>query len=306
MANVIKATQTLNLINSILEQDQGASFRGWLGKVIPHMGDAYSTKSDPFRPHLGASVLGGECARKIWYGFNWATRKQHGGRLLRLFNRGHLEEARFIALLLMIGCQIYQQDAEGKQYRISFGDGHGGGSGDGIAIGVPDLPSGFPCVTEFKTHNAASFKKLTTEGVRSAKFEHFVQMQLYMFKMGIGAALYMAVNKDNDDIYAEIIYLDSAMAQQYIDRGTNIIWLEKPPQRVSKSPGFFQCKWCDDIGVCHKGEPTDVNCRTCVHVTKGKEGKWFCAYDRANLVELAREHQFAGCARYAMNKVFHD
>ena len=42
--------------------------------------------------------------------------------MLRLFNRGHIEEARFIAMLLTIGMPVYQQDAEGKQFRIHFGE----------------------------------------------------------------------------------------------------------------------------------------------------------------------------------------
>ena len=50
---------------------------------------------------------------------------------------GHLEEGRFIALLLACGVEFYQHDENGEQFRVKFA-GHGGGSGDGIAIEVPD------------------------------------------------------------------------------------------------------------------------------------------------------------------------
>ena len=135
MGNITLASKTIAKIDAMIKADQGASFRGWLGKVIPHMGDAYRTDEDGHRSHMGASLIGGECPRAIWYGFRWATKSNFEGRLLRLFNRGHLEEARFIAMLLMIGCEVYQQDAEGNQFRISHAEGHLGGSGDGVVIG---------------------------------------------------------------------------------------------------------------------------------------------------------------------------
>jgi len=189
------ASKTLAAIESTIAGDQGASYRQALQRVLPHIGDAYRGVDSPFRTHLGASVIGDECARKIWYGFHWTTIPSFGGRILRLFNRGHLEEGRFIAALLAIGCQVYQQDENGKQFRISGVSGHFGGSGDGIATGVPDVDPSLPVLLEFKTHNDKSYIKLAKEGVRSAKFEHYVQMQIYLRKMALTVALYMAVNK---------------------------------------------------------------------------------------------------------------
>jgi hypothetical protein len=49
---------------------------------------AYEAAADNgYRAHLGASLIGTECERAIWYSFRWATRARHTGRLLRL-NRG--------------------------------------------------------------------------------------------------------------------------------------------------------------------------------------------------------------------------
>ncbi len=41
--------------------------------------------SNGFRSHLGASLIGKECERAIWFDFRWVTRARHPGRLLRLF-----------------------------------------------------------------------------------------------------------------------------------------------------------------------------------------------------------------------------
>jgi hypothetical protein len=305
------ATRTLDAIDEQIESDQGASFRQHLQKVLPHIGDAYrGIETNPFRTHLGASVIGGECARAIWYGFRWATKPHFGGRILRLFNRGHLEEGRFIAALLCIGVQVFQQDENGKQFRISELGGHFGGSGDGVAIGIPDVPAGTPVLLEFKTHNAASFKKLKSEGVRGAKFEHYVQMQTYMRKMGLMYALYGAVCKDTDEFHFEILVLDSTIGEQFSDRAHQIILGDGIPKKISESPGWFGCKWCDHKSICHSKKPPERNCRTCAYSVALADGQWYCnepnrvAFNGNQLFLLSADAQYKGCDSYNRMEVF--
>src|SRR5574337_375913 len=106
--------------------------------------------------------------RSTWYSWRWAARQSFNGtrdesatenqaRMLRLWNRGHIEEGRFMAMLRLIGVQIYQYDSEHRQFRVGWWGGHFGGSGDGVLVGVPDLPPGMPCLGEFKTHGLKSF-----------------------------------------------------------------------------------------------------------------------------------------------------
>src|ERR1700720_1350337 len=216
------ATQTMAAINTALEKDQGAAFRGFLEKCVPLAGDAYSTKNDKFRAHLGASLIGRECAREVWYGWHWVTAPFFDGRMLRLFNRGHLEEPRFVALLLTIGVKVYQVDQNGKQFRIKGHKGHFGGSMDGVVVGIPEMPEE-PILAEFKTHGEKSFVKLVKEGVMAAKWEHYVQVNIYMGKNNLRFALYMAVNKNTDEIHAEIVEFDQATYDRYISRSEQII-----------------------------------------------------------------------------------
>lgn len=316
------ALQTLRKIDAMVAADQGSAYRGWLGKVMPHIGDAYRTDEDAHRSHLGASMLGRECSREVWYKFHWATKKDFSGRMLRLFNRGHIEEARFIALLLMIECEVYQQDEHGKQYRITFADKHGGGSGDGVIVHIPDVPAGTALLGEFKTHGEKSFIELagkldewrkyvegigpfTGKGVRDAKFEHFVQMQLYMRKMGLPAALYVAVNKNTDDLYAEVVMLDSIIADQFLERGEKLVWMPAPPKKLNASPGFFKCRFCDERPVCHLGAAPDHNCRTCRFSAPVANGEWSCG-NPVCAGPIDKATQLRGCSHYEMNKSFHD
>lgn len=300
MGPIHLAVKTKELLDRTLEQDQGASYRRMLKVVLPHIEDAYRGEDSPFRSHLGASVLGGSCARAIWYGFRWATTPSFKGRVLRLFNRGHLEEGRIISLLLCAGIQVFQQDENGHQFRISELGGHLGGSGDGVAVGIPDLQPGAPCLLEFKTHNDASFKKLVKEGVRSAKFEHFIQMQTYMRKMQLPVALYVGCNKNDDDLHLELVYLDAAFADQYLDRGRQIIMMRHPPKKLHTSAGWYECKWCDHRPVCHLKANPNKNCRTCQWSIAREDGKWYCTHPEhdANHLELTKEDQLKGCDDY--------
>lgn len=317
MGYLTHALETMRAIDRMIQEDQGSRYRGWLGRVLPHIGDAYRTDEDGFRSHLGASVVGDECARKVWYGFRWAIKSNFDGRLIRLFNRGHLEEGRIIACLLMVGAQVYQQDANGKQFRISWAEGHAGGSGDGVATGIPDAPN-IPLLLEFKTHGEKSFVELagklpewrdyvsgkgqfTGKGVKACKPEHYTQMQLYMRKMELTAALYVAVNKNTDDLYMEVITLAPEYADQYLDRGNSIVWTEKAPKKINPSAGFFLCRFCDYRPVCHLGETPALNCRTCQFSKPIADAKWFC---NKHAMELPKEKQLLGCPDWHKNDEF--
>lgn len=297
------AVKTLRAIDAAIEADQGGAYRQNLKKVLPHMEDIYRGQEDAFRSHLGSSVMGQSCGRAIWYGFHWTTKAHFSGRVLRLFNRGHMEEARLIAALLTIGCEVFQQDANGKQFRISAWAGHFGGSGDGVVVGIPDLPIGVPALTEWKTHNDKSFQALVKTGVREAKFEHFVQMQIYMRKMQISMALYGAVNKNDDHIHLELVTLDTNIADQFIDRARVIIMSKAPPKKINESPGWFECKFCDHRPVCHMNAAPARNCRTCKYaeVSADKPG-WYCGNElvreSGQFDALTVKQQLDGCSHY--------
>lgn len=341
--NITLGLRTLRAFHDAVTVDQGAKFRGHLGRVMPHIGDAYRAEEESFRNHLGASGIGKECGRAIWYSHRWATKPHFEGRMIRLFNRGHMEEGRMIALMLTIGVQVYQQDAEGKQFRISYFGGHFGGSGDGVAVGLPDLVSGQAALTEFKTHNDKSFSALAGkswgdyfkhavlglpgakptafdgEGVRSAKYEHWVQMQSYMRAMGLPVAMYFATNKNDDHIYAEIVQLDSGSADQYTARAGQLIGTNVAPAMINKSPAWYGCKFCDHLPVCKKGAQVERNCRTCKFSAPETEGtfagKWVCGNEKRRLellfpatnplgedFSLTKERQLMACEHYVKNE----
>jgi hypothetical protein len=75
------------------------------------------------REHLGASVIGRECDREIWYGFRWFKDNLFDGRMLRLFDRGRREEPVVLVDLMAAGLKFDYSTEE----QPSFSD-HGGTS----------------------------------------------------------------------------------------------------------------------------------------------------------------------------------
>jgi hypothetical protein len=241
---------------------------------------AYEAKSDSgFRSHLGASLIGHDCERALWYGFRWTTPSKHPGRLLRLFETGQLEEARLVSNLRKTGATVLEVDPDtGRQFRVQAHGEHFGGSLDGAAINLLEAPKTWH-VLEFKTHSSKSFADLVAKKVRISKPQHFAQMQIYMHLTGMTRAMYLAVNKDNDDVYVERIEHDEAYGKSLLDKAHRVIYAATPPPRISDDVTWYRCRMCDHAALCHAGpdgmEAAAVNCRTCLHATP-VDGGWRC------------------------------
>lgn len=274
-----------------------------------------------FRSHLGGSMIGEKCERALMYGFRWAKAPGHSGRLLRLFNRGHREEERFVGYLRRIGAQVreyserllYHPESNSyvtqpwdeevdtsqlddvhdspahvayvlehfpkllKQWRISDVNGHFGGSLDGIATGIPGAPDlNEEVLLEFKTYNTKLFVELVNLGVKEAKPTHWYQMQVYMHKKNLKRALYMAVNKNDDDLHAEWVEYDPTVGPKLLEKAARVVNARTLPARVGNHAAWHECKFCTFSSICHGGAPLAKNCRSCANSIPVEDGKWKC------------------------------
>ena len=237
----------------------------------------YESKPQEHRPHMGASLIGHPCERYIWLTWRWALKPEFKGRILRLFSTGQREEPRLIEELRGIGAEVWDTDpATGDQWRVTAHNGHFGGSLDGVAKGVPEAPK-TPCVLEFKTHSAKSWNDVSKKHVQVSKPQHYAQMQIYMGLMELDRALYIAVNKDTDDIYTEWVHFNKDRFDQLMERAKRLIESSVPPLRMSNDPEHFECKWCGMWKLCHGGQAAEANCRTCSFASPVEDSKWHCA-----------------------------
>lgn len=279
---------------------------------------ALLTEAKP-RSHLGASQIGGRCARQAWYGFRWAYQENALGRTRRLWDRGHEEEHRLVRWLRASGAEVrdyakrlvwntdrddYQvvdwddgfpqycedvstspahhkiaaeeYDIQARQWGFTDHEGHFAGSSDGKIRWPGVLPDGWGGI-EFKTHNEKSFKHLEQKGVLTSKPVHWVQMQIYMHYLGLPWTLYLAVNKNDDALYAEVVVYKPEMAGQYIDLARGIILAKQAPKKLTEDPSWFECRYCTFREICHYDVEPEKNCRSCVYADPVGDGGWNCA-----------------------------
>lgn len=271
--------------------------------VAPLIDKWYEDNADKRpRPHLGASLLGHPCGRYLWLSFRWAVREETCGRMLRLFERGQREEFSIVENLRRIGIEIHSTAADGDgQSRVDLAP-HVGGSIDGIIeSGVPGAEK-TRHVAEFKTHNKRSFEELKSKGVREAKRRHWCQMQCYMHGTNIDRALYVAVCKDNDEIYTERVEYNAAAAVKLVERGRSITLAESIPDKVSDDPNSEHCRYCECRDFCHVSHiirPNCINCRTCAHITPMADGSWKC--EDTPLFNLNPDEQLEGCYGHVLH-----
>lgn len=282
-----------------------------------------------YRDYLGASQVSGPCDRRIFLGF----RKAHVnppldsctdlqliklGERIRLFDRGRLEEDRFIDRLRLFFERIDATDPEtGKQYRVSNFAGVFSGSMDaqGSNLTLDHFVSdGKKYMFEFKTHNDQSFDKIAgkktvdgdrpwAESIRTTKTDHYDQIQLYLFNdTSLDECLYVAVNKNTDEWYLEFVPRDIEYGRTLMERVQRIILATNTPDRMqyaSEVKNFYCSYFCDMKGVCFGRTPIAVSCRTCESVRYDADGARFCNYHYRKI----EKSELAGCSNYTAIKI---
>ncbi len=266
--------------------------------------------AEPSRGYLGASVIGHECSRYLWFLFRKCCKPEFSGRMYRLFETGDLEEFRFTKELRAIGCEVHDTDGNGNQFEVNALGGHFSGHMDSAIYGLPEAPKTWH-VGEYKTHNTKSFVKLKKEGVKVSKPLHYAQMQIYMHLSGMRRALYLARNKDTDELYSERIKYNKEHAEAYIERARAIITRASVPDRITNRSNDWRCKYCDAWRICwgneiyeKNGSPAEalpvlsLSCRQCCHATPDTSdavggARWTCEHG----MTLCIEDQGRACNR---------
>lgn len=255
------------------------------------------------RTYLGMSSIGVECLRAQWYGWRWTTSKKIPARVNRIFTRGHLEESSIIMDLLNIGIKVFRRDGDEiinltgevgeKQEEIEGFQGHSGGHPDGRLLGAIEAPK-TEHLLEMKTMKNSKFQTLKEKGIRKAFPTYYDQCIMYMGKLKLKRALFVATNKDNQARKYIRVKFDKKRYEQLVNREEAIILSERPPTKKYKATCYL-CGWCGHHQVCHLDAPPNKSCRTCEYVDLMPKGKWQCSKTKKN---LSPRKQFRGCDKY--------
>lgn len=261
------ATRRLDIeqaIDKAIEESPG-DWRRLIADALATMDD-WRRGDESERSHLGASAIGVGCSTRVALDYRHASPDKPDGRLIRLFNRGHMEEARLVAALTVAGIRCITTSKHGGQ--ISYELEGVRGSVDGVAR----LPDGRLAVLEFKTMAQRPFDELTKTGI--IKDQHMTQMQCGMAGLGLGVALYVVVHKDTDRIAVFEVTADMSIAEEADSLAFRVVRGEIPEPEFPR--GHSQCRYCPHKDICHgEGGPV-ARCETCAHAVTDGNGKWSC------------------------------
>lgn len=199
-------------------------------------------------PSIYISELGDMCDRRIWLKSRNHPKLELDGRKIRLNDGIKIQKARFTIALRGIGYKIWDE-----QKQVIALDGALTGHIDGIVLGVLEAPKR-EHLLKYELHKDKSFRELKNYGVKRAHFEHFIQVQIYMGLLGLKRCLYLAINKNTDEISQERIKFDSEFFKAQMRRAERIKGAGVTPVKISESPKWWRCKACFFWDGCHGGE----------------------------------------------------
>lgn len=241
------------------------------------------------RNYLGASEIGTECSRYLFYSFRNACKKEFSiekdpdgyqreiDRLKTVEDGHYQEELTKKRLRSLPYVELYDNDGtvdeKGCPNQIGFQSllGHFCGHCDGIVKGLLQSPKTWH-VFEHKCRYEKFINQLIK--IRSEKgekltlldwsIEYYAQAQIYMHEFQLtrhwlvvcspGGRMHESIRTEYKPTYAEML----------IEKAKNIIFDNfSIPAKINNKREFYQCNWCKFKGICHDGDIPDVHCKSC-------------------------------------------
>lgn len=216
------------------------------------------------RNYLGASIIGKECVRQIWYDYNSTVAAVFDANSLWNFEDGYrVEDLTAERLRLVDGVELWTHDENGQQFGFSALDGKFKGHCDGVIRGLVQAPKALH-VWENKSCGQKSFDNFISCRVKFGEklalknwnVCYFAQAQIYMHYLNIDRHyLTVALSGGRDYATCRTEY-DPEAAQFYIDRADKILKSREPPPRINNKPDFYLCRFCSFANVCHDEKNT--------------------------------------------------
>lgn len=215
---------------------------------------------EPRRQYLGASAIGRECERALWYGVQpGVPREEWNAASLKRFEDGHRSEAVLIERLRMLpGIELHTQDDQGNQYGFEDYGGRFAGHVDGLIRGILQAPS-TEHIFEAKAVNEkkfAEFLKLKDsvgekETLKNWDYTYWAQAQVYMGYFDLTRHYLVVMTPGARDHASCRTEFDREGFVMLREKARRILAATEPPARISERPEFFKCKFCEFREVCH-------------------------------------------------------
>jgi len=222
--------------------------------TLEAMNKALVDKYTEVRDYLGASYIGDECPRKVWYSYNNFYRKptEH---IYAIEDGYRTEELLAERLNAVEGVTLVTKDENGEQF--SFTDGNFSGHYDGKIVGLLQAPKTkhiweAKCTNKFNEFLKVKSKFPDKKVLQNWNEIFYVQAQIYMHYSGYTRHYLTVASAGGRDIASCRTEYHRDVALRYIDRAKKIIAAKSEPERAYNSETFFKCRWCDFAKECWK------------------------------------------------------
>jgi hypothetical protein len=201
------------------------------------------TICDDVRDYIGASSIGFDCLRQIWYQYKGVQSEGVSVKTRRTWAIGKHLESLVVDWLKNAGITVNISDKTYHEPDMPYFQGHF----DGILVLRKNH-----AILEIKTAKDASFKIFDKKGLKIWNPQYYAQVQAYMGMSGIHSAYILVLNKDNSDLSDELVLFDALFYEQLKEKATMVYGAIIEPPRIHGSPLYFKCKMCKFNKVCHK------------------------------------------------------
>ena len=273
-------------------------------KDINHLLDDVELQEErSLRFYLGMSQIGNPNQRLLWLRWRWLMPDDWEPRVLRLLDLGNVVEEDLIKKLRKIpGASIFDLDGDGKQLQVKALGGHLKGHLDGIAKKLPGLDPKNPYLLEFKTANDNRFNKLQNLGSYCDWSEEYAaQIHMYMGLAKLKHFIAIVYNKNNSDLYTEVIEYDKDFFDSLIDKAKNILSLDTPPDNYIPETDYRIKNYMTPIqrgAYLGRTLPPKIHCRSCRFAEvklDGSDGTWHC---NKHGRDISNDRQLKGCKNH--------
>lgn len=196
------------------------------------------------RDYIGASGIGAECLRQIWYEFKGVEAESVPTKTRRTWAIGRHLEGLILDWLSDAGIEIQRTWADLVANEMPYFKGH---------LDSVWMKKGKPfAIIEIKTAKDASYNIFVKKGLRTWSPQYYAQIQSYMGMSGIHSAYIVVLNKDNSELADELVTFEEVFYEQLCRKAFLIANIEAAPPKINNSPLWYQCKMCKFNKVCHK------------------------------------------------------
>jgi CRISPR/Cas system-associated exonuclease Cas4 (RecB family) len=204
------------------------------------------------RNYIGASSIGSECPRKLWYRFNGYP-EEFDADSLRRFADGHAVEERILNWLRAIpNIKLWTHDENGEQYGFSALDGKYQGHYDGV-IEI----DGVLYVLEIKATTKQSgliksCKDYPEEyALEQWNPEYYAQAMTYCKFADIPNHLLICSDAGGRNLFMVRTPYNANYADALLLKAERIANAKEPPNKVG-GKNFWKCKMCSFYGICYE------------------------------------------------------